>query len=104
MLKQSLLRESDLMQTIVSILTEWEGEGAAGAIPASALKEYVRRLLPDAKDKQLYGPRRSTKTAGVPRYVFATIPVARLLSSRRAEIQALLDAHYEPDRQPAPTK
>ena len=72
----------------------------------STLREYVRRLNPEkiAKHIQLHGPRKTSKTTGVVRYVFAAVPVARLLSSRRAELRALLEAHYNSDRPPAPTK
>lgn len=89
-----------MLQAIGIILTKWDGQGARRAvIQTSCLKKYVHRL----SVKNLLGPRRDSKTAGVPRYVFAAVPVARLLTNQRAEIRALLEDNYNSDSPPAPT-
>lgn len=97
----SLLCENDLLQAICIILTIWDGQGARGAvIPPSSMKKYVHHL----SVKKLLGPRRDSKTEGVPRYIFAAVPVARLLTNRRVYIRALLEDNYRFDSPPAPTK
>lgn len=79
------------MATIAIILSQWDGEGAVGVmIPTETMKTYVLSL----KEKKLSGPRRDSKTAGVPRYDVAAVPVARLLTKRRTEIRALLKEYY----------
>lgn len=100
-LTESLRCETDLIQAVAIILNEWDGEGATAIVlPATTIDKYVQSV----KNLTLRGPRIDWRTVGVLRYIFASVPVARLLMTRRTEIRALLNEHYVIGRPPPPTK
>ena len=71
-LTESLRRETDLIQAVAILLNEWDSEGATAIVlPATTIDKYVQSV----KNLTLRGPRIDWKTVGVPRYIFASVPV-----------------------------
>ena len=95
-LNEAINYDRDLLGAASKIMALWDHPAAAdAATPVEVPVNELVRYLTLVSNGKLGGPHRDAKSGrSVPRYVFAAVPIARLLMSARKALRDALDEHY----------